>query len=138
MFEAKVYKVSIVSSGITLAEEHFAQEVIERWNREQAEEKQIVFIPFSGIPNGEADLYVFPIDNFVDAAKVEAAIETTSPVLLLFNKSHDPDNTMSSELEDIRILRSKLNGRCTCVDYNGPAEFKNTFAEVIQSYQLYI
>lgn len=138
MFEAKVYKVSIVSSGITLAEEHFAKEVIERWNQENAEEKQVVFIPFSGIPNGESDLYVFPIDNYVNVVKVEAAIETSSPVLLFFRKFHDPDNTISSELRTVQEVRSKLYGRCTCIDYNGPAEFKDTFAEAFQSLHLYI
>ena len=135
MFEAKVYKVSVVSSGITLAEEHFAKEVIERWNQENAEKKRIVFIPLPISSIREADMYVFPIDNRVDVAKVEAAIKTSSPVLLFFRMSHNPDNTISSELEDIRKLRTELNGRCTCIDYNGPAEFKDSFADVLQSYQ---
>lgn len=82
MFEAKVYKVCIVSSGIALAEEHYAKVVIECWNQENAEEKQIVFIPVQISSTSEADMYVFPIDNYVDVSKVEAAIKTSSQVVV--------------------------------------------------------
>ena len=136
MFEARVYKVSIVSSGIPLAEEHFAKEVIECWNQKKAEESHIVFIPLSNNTR-ESDIYVFPIDNCVDVAKVDAAIETSSPVLLFFRKSHNPDNTISSELDAVKKLRAELSGRCTCIDYNEHKEFQDTFFEILQSQMLY-
>lgn len=137
MFEAKVYKVCIVSSGIALAEEHYAKVVIECWNQENAEEKQIVFIPVQISSTSEADMYVFPIDNYVDVSKVEAAIKTSSPVLLFFRKSHNPDNTISSELDAVKKLRAELSGRCTCIDYNEHKEFQDTFFEILQSQMLY-
>lgn len=137
MFTSKVYTVSIVSSRIALAEEHYAKEVIERWNQENAEVKRIVFIPVKISSTSEADLYVFPIDNYVDVSKVEAAIKTSSPVLLFFRKSHNPDNTISSELDAVKKLRAELSGRCTCIDYNEHKEFQDTFFEILQSQLLY-
>lgn len=137
MFTSKVYTVSIVSSRIALAEEHYAKEVIECWNQENAEEKQIVFIPVQISSTNEADMYVFPIDNYVDVSKVEAAIKTSSPVLLFFRKSHNPDNTISSELDAVKKLRAELSGRCTCIDYNEHKEFQDTFFEILQSQMLY-
>ena len=35
MYQAKVYTVSILSSGVALEEEHIVREVIARWNVEE-------------------------------------------------------------------------------------------------------
>lgn len=43
MFNAKVYTVSIPSSGVALEEEHIAREVIARWNIEEGEKHGVVF-----------------------------------------------------------------------------------------------
>lgn len=74
MFNAKVYIVSIPSSGVAL-EEHIAREVIARWNIEEGEIHGVVYL---AIPNNyrgiTPDIYIFIIDNFVDEQKVETAI----------------------------------------------------------------
>ena len=42
MFNAKVYTVSIPSSGVALEDEHIAREVIARWNIEEGEKSGVV------------------------------------------------------------------------------------------------
>ena len=43
MFNAKVYTVSIPSSGVALEEELIAREVIARWNIEEGEKQDRCF-----------------------------------------------------------------------------------------------
>ena len=48
MFNAKVYTVSIPSSGVALEEEYIAREVIARWNIEEGEKHGVAYLT---IPN---------------------------------------------------------------------------------------
>lgn len=95
MYTAKVYTVSIVSSGVALEEEHIARETLTQCNVENGEKSGVVFqaIPhnYKGIT---PDIFIFAIDNFIDKAKVEAAIATSAKVLLFFSEYHDEDNTI--------------------------------------------
>ena len=50
MFNAKVYTVSIPSSGIVLEEEHIAREAISRWNIEEGEKHGVAFIAVPSNP----------------------------------------------------------------------------------------
>lgn len=124
MFEAKVYTVSIPSSGVALEEEHIAREVIARWNIEEGEKHGEAFLL---IPGNYAyitpDIFIFAIDNYVDQQKVEAAIATGVKVLLFFRSHHDKKNTMKSEVKAIAEFRSKVQDKCVCVDYNNKSEF---------------
>lgn len=83
MFNAKVYTVSIPSSGVALEEEHIAREVIARRNVEEREKHGVAFLT---IPNNyrgiTPSIFIFGIDNHVDEQKVEAAIETDAKVML--------------------------------------------------------
>lgn len=107
MFNAKVYTVSIPSSGVALEEEHIAREVIARWNIEEGEKHGVVFLT---IPNNyrdiTPDIYIFVIDNYVDEQKVETTIQTGAKVLLFFRIHHDENNTMESELMTIKAFRA--------------------------------
>jgi len=77
MFNAKVYTVSIPSSGVALEEEHIAREVIARLNIEEGKKHGVVYltIPCNYL-DITPDIYIFAIDNLVDEQKVEAAIQT--------------------------------------------------------------
>ena len=119
MFNAKVYTVSIPSSGVALEEEHIAREVIARWNIEEGEKHGVVFLT---IPNNyrgiTPDIYIFAIDNYVDEQKVEAAIETGAKVMLFFRSHHDEKNTMESEVKRIEDFREKVQNKCVSVNFN--------------------
>lgn len=71
MYTAKVYPVSIVSPGVTIEEEHIARETLNQWNAASGKEKEIIFLPLPSDTTTEPDIYVMPIDNFVEVAKVE-------------------------------------------------------------------
>ena len=125
MFNAKVYTISIPSSGVALEEEHIAREVIARWNIEEGEKHGVVFLT---IPNNyrgiTPDIYIFAIDNYVDKVKVEAAIASGARVMLFFSSHHDEKNTMDSELQELNAFRCNVAERCICVDYISNSNFE--------------
>lgn len=130
MFTAKVYKICIASASGAMKEERIAQDVVSRWNCQHGEEKGVVFL---SVPQETAsDIYVFLIDNFVDTAKIEAAIATTETrVVLFFTSFHDVNNTMASELKAVADFREKVQTRCTCLDFKDCREFELLLPEVL-------
>ena len=106
MYTARVYPVSIVSPGVALEEEHIAREILNRWNAENGKEKGKVFLPLPSDSTAEPDIYVLPIDNYVDTAKANAIIATGKPVILLFSEYHNDENTIPAELKDVEALRT--------------------------------
>lgn len=134
MFNAKVYTVSIPSSGVALEEEHIAREVIARWNIEEGEKHGVVYLT---IPNNyrgiTPDIYIFVIDNYVDERKVDAAIQTCAKVMLFFNSHHDEKNTIESEVKVVEVLKKEMKSKCVCCDFNGKAEFEKAIAEALQT-----
>lgn len=132
MYTAKVYPVSIVSPGVTIEEEHIARETLNQWNATSGKEKEIIFLPLPSDTTTEPDIYVMPIDNFVEVAKVEAAIATGARVFLFFRKYHDAGNTISTELKAIQDLMRCT--KATCVDYNSPSDFKQVLIQTIEIY----
>ena len=76
MYTAKVYPVSIVSPDVTIEEEQIARETLNLWNAENGKEKGKVFLPLPSDCTAEQDIYVLPIDNYVDNAKASIYIET--------------------------------------------------------------
>ncbi len=125
MFNAKVYTVSILSSGVALEEEHIAREVIAHWNIEEGEKHGVAYLT---IPNNyrgiTPDIYIFVIDNYVDERKVKAAIQTGAKVMLFFNSHHDDKNTVKSEVTAVETFRKRVEDKCVCVDYNGNGNFE--------------
>lgn len=118
MFTSEVYTVSVSSSGIVLEEERIAREVINRWSLEKGEKTGVVLLPLlSGCEDVIPDIFIFAIDNYVEAEKVEAAITTGAKVFLFFRKHHDPNNTLQIEVDKVAAFRIAVQSRCICVDY---------------------
>ena len=136
MFNAKVYTVSIPSSGVALEEEHIARDVIARWNIEEGEKHRVVFLT---IPNNyrgiTSDIYIFAIDNYVDEHKVEAAIQTGAKVMLFFRSHHDEKNTMESEVRKIEEFRESVKERCFCVNYNNNSIFEEKLIKELSAFK---
>ena len=130
MFNAKVYTVSIPSSGVALEEEHIAREVIARWNIEEGEKHGAVFLTIPSNYRGiTPDIYIFAIDNYVDEQKVETAIQTGAKVMLFFNSHHDEKNTIESEVKAVEAFKKERKSKCVCWEFNGKADFEASLAK---------
>lgn len=132
MYAAKVFSVSIVSSGIALEEEHIARESLSNWNIEHGVKSGVVFQIIPNNYNGiTPDIFFFAIDNFVDKTKVDAAIAMGSKVVLLFNEYHDEENTIPAELKDVEALKIINVPNCIKSTYNGRRGFQETFVKLL-------
>lgn len=132
MFNAKVYTVSIPSSGIAQEEVHIAREVTARWNIEEGEKHGVVFLTIPSNYRGiTPDIYIFAIDNYVDEQKVEAAIQSGAKVMLFFSSHHDEKNTIESEVKKIEVFRARVQDKCVCVDYNGKSNIVTALESVL-------
>lgn len=130
MFTAEVYKICIASAGGALSEERVAQDTVAKWNVQYGEENGLMYlmVPLSA----KADIYVFVIDNYIEAQKVESAIATGAKVLLFFSLYHDQNNTMVSELKSLESFRDKVKNKCSCCGYNGITDFESKLMEQIK------
>jgi len=132
MFIAKVYTVSIVSPGVTIEEEHIARETLNRWNAENGKEKGKVFLTLPSDSTAEPDIYVLPIDNYVDNAKANKIIATNKPVILLFSEYHNEENTIPAELKDVEALKNTKTPNCVKATYNGSRDFQQALIVTIE------
>lgn len=130
MFQAKVYKLCIANVGISMREERVAQDIVAKWNYQNSEEKGVVFLHVS--EDAKPDFYVFVVDNYMDATKVETAVATGAKVILLCAVYHDPRNTISSEVKAIKDYQAKLKGSCFFLEFMGMDDFSKKVNEIIE------
>lgn len=133
MYTATIHTVSIVSPGVTIEEEHIARETLNRWNAENGKEKGKVFLPLPSDSTAEPDIYVLPIDNYVDTAKAKTIIATGKLVLLLFSEYHNEDNTIPAELKDVEALKNAKAPNCVKASYNGNRNFQQVLIATLES-----
>ena len=133
MYTATIHTVSIVSPGVTIEEEHIAREILNRWNAENGKEKGKVFLPLPLDSTAEPDIYVMPIDNYVDTVKTNKIIATNKPVILLFSEYHDEDNTIPAELKDVEALKNTKTPNCVKASYNGNRNFQQVLIATLES-----
>ena len=69
-----------------MEEKYIARETLNRWNAENRTEKGKVYLPMPSDSTAETDIYVLPIDNYVDI---------------------DEDNTIPAELEEVEALKNE-------------------------------
>ena len=134
MFTAQVYRIAIPSAGTILKEDRIVHEAISRWSAVNGEKAGTILLPIpSECADVVPDIYIFNIDNYVDAAKVESAIATGARVVLFFRQSHDPGNTVSGELKAVEEFREKVQGICPCYQYNDSLDYENALYECFLS-----
>lgn len=133
MYTATIHTVSIVSPGVTIEEEHIARETINRWNATFGKEKAIVFLPLPSDSTAEPDIYILPIDNYVDVTKAKAIIATNKPVILLFRECHDEENTIPVELKDVEALKNTKASNTITATYKGSKDFQQVLAAVLNN-----
>ena len=132
MYTATIHIVSIVSPGVIIEEEHIARETLDHWNVAFGKEKGKVFLPLPSNSTAEPDIYVLPIDNYVDTTKAKAIIATGKPVILLFSEYHDEENTIPAELKEVEALKNTKVGNCVMATYNGSNEFRQVLVATIE------
>jgi len=133
MYTATIHTVSIVSPGVTIEEEHIAREILNRWNADNGKEKGKVFLPLPSDSTAEPDIYVLPIDNYVDTVKANAIIATGKPVILIFSEYHDEENTIPAELNDVEELKNTREPNCIKATYNGSKEFQQELVSILDN-----
>ena len=137
MFTAQVYTVQILCLSGIMDETHLAQEIIRKWNQENArsEGKLFLQIPETSTP-GEADVVVGIVDNYIDKAKadvIEASVKAGKKVLLFFSAYQDPENTIPAEGEVVKALRHKMESECSCHSFNGRSSFERDLNKSIET-----
>jgi len=137
MFTAQVYTVQIFCLSGIMDEMHLAQEVIRKWNQENAQNEGKLFlqIPEASTP-GEADVVIGIVGNFIDNAKadvIEASVKAGKKVLLLFSEYQNPENTIPAEGEVVKALRHKMESECSCHSFNGRSSFERDLNKSIET-----
>ncbi len=132
MYTATIYTVSIVSPGVTIEEEHIARETLNRWNATFGKEKAKIYLPLPSDSTVEPDIYVLPIDNYVDITKAKNIIATNKPVILLFSEYHNEENTIPAELKDVEALKNTKASNTITATYNGSRDFQQTLIAIIE------
>ena len=131
MFTAQVYRIAIHSLGAILEEEYLAKLTIDKWNEAHSESCGKIFLQVPGNSTASTDINVVIIDSYIDIAAVDKVIKIGKPVVLLFNKYHDPKNTLQSELEMIESYREVVKDRCICYDFENKSDFSNALIKVL-------
>ena len=128
MFEAKVYKIAVLSLSGMMDEVYAAKEAVSSWNKTKAESAGKMYMLVDDLQT--ADILVGIIGNRIEnASSVEDAIKSGKQVLLFFNSYVDPKNTIDSEHQDVLAYKESMNGRCIVGDYNGVLELNGLLVE---------
>ena len=122
MFTAKVYRVMVCSLSGTMEEVYVAKDVIRKWNQENAECIGKLFLLVDS-PMEDVDVLIGIVGNWIDKPeRVLQMVEAGKKVKLFFNAFQDPKNTIPTELEEMIAFKEKMQGMCSCEEYNGRDE----------------
>lgn len=134
MFNAKVYKLSVISLSGIMAEVHVAKETVQQWNQQHAER---VGKLFQSVDDARmADVIIAVVGGWLDStALIEQSLEAEKTVLLFFNGYADPTNTIACEQAAVNEYKSQMQQRCYCGEYNSPVELTNQLEERINVIQ---
>ncbi len=103
----------------TMEEVYVAKEVIRKWNQEHAEREGKLFLLVDS-PVEDVDVLIGIVGNWIDKPEsVLQMVEVGKKVMLFFNAFQDPNNTISTEQEEMIAFKERMQGRCYCGEYNG-------------------
>ena len=104
-----------------MEEVYIAQEVIRKYNQENAEQTGKLFLPVEGDATAsDADVVIGIVGNYIEKAEViEEAVKAGKKELLIFSKYQDPKNTIPVEYKDVEAFRKDMKVKCVCCDFNG-------------------
>ena len=121
MFNAKVFKIAVISMSGIMEEMYAAKECVRQWNVANAERSGKLFLSVDDTQ--AADVLVVVVDNRLEnAALVDDSLKAGRQVLLFFNVYQDPKNTIVSEQSAVTDYLNKMQQRCHCSKFNGANE----------------
>ena len=115
----------------TMEEVYVAKEVIRKWNQENAEREEKLFLLVDS-PMEDIDVLIGIVGNWLD--KPERAlqmVEAGKKVMLFFNAFQDPKNTIPSEREEVFSFKEQMKDRCLCIEYGRKVELEKIIEEQI-------
>ena len=128
MFQATVYKLSVLSLSGMVEETYAAKEQVRKWNVANAQAAGKLFLPVDDVQ--AADVLVGIIGNRLEKTSlVDDALRSGKRVLLFFNAYLDPKNTIATEAQAVAAFRADAAARCFCAEYNGVPQLSSLLCE---------
>jgi len=139
MFTAKVYTVMIGSLSGTMEEVFTAKDVVRKYNQENGESSEKLFLPVEWSMKPEdlqkVDVVIGIVGNWIGNSElIEVCSKAGKRVLLFFNAYQDPKNTIQSESETVKAFRKSVQGSCHCVTFKGSAELVQLLGAQLNSF----
>lgn len=86
--------------------------------------------------NKAAEVLIGVVGNRVEKAElVDESLQDGKQVLLFFNASADPKNTIASEQAAVTDYMKQMQQRCYCVKFNGVSELSGLLGEKLNNVQ---
>ena len=128
MFQATVYKLSVLSLSGMVEETYAAKEQVRKWNVANAQAAGKLFLPVDDVQ--AADVVVGIIGNRLEKTElIDESLKAGKRVLLFFNAYNDPKNTIASEAQAFAAFRAAAQARCFCAEYNGVQQLCSLLCE---------
>lgn len=128
MFQATVYKLSVLSLSGMVEETYAAKEQVRKWNSSNAQAAGKLFLPVDDTQ--AADVLVGIIGNRLEKTElIDQSMKAGKRVLLFFNAYNDPKNTIATEAQAVAAFRADAGGRCFCAEYNGVQQLCSLLCE---------
>lgn len=128
MFTAQVYKIAVLSLSGIMEEVYTAQEVIRRYNQDNAERTGKLFLPVEGYASAsDADVVIGIVGNYIEKEEViEEAVKAGKKVLLFFSKYQNPENTIPAEEKTVEAFKWEMEEKCPCCEFNCKTNFETS------------
>lgn len=138
MFNAKVYKIAVISLSGVMEETYAAKETVQKWNQENAENtgKLFLLVDEPSLPDfaKQVDIVISIVSNRVEQGDfVHRCLKDGKRVVLFFNAFPDYRNTIPSEQREVEAFRNEVQDCCICADYNSIAELQTLLNHSIET-----
>ncbi len=123
MFTAKVYSVMLGSLSGAMEEVYLAKETIRKWNQQNAERTGKLFMLVEWTAKEEiiphVDVVIGIVGNWIEKTRfIESCVEKGIQVMLFFNASQNPNNTMQSEQEQVKAFSDRVQDHNYCASFH--------------------
>lgn len=130
MFNAKVYKIAVISLSGVMEETYAAKEIVQKWNQENAENTGKLFLLVDELSRPDlakqVDIVIGIVSNRVEQGDfIHRCLSYGKQVVLFFNAFPDFMNTIPSEQRGVEAFRNEVQDSCICADYNSIAELRS-------------
>lgn len=134
MFNAKVYKLSVITLSGIMEETFVAKDSVRLWNLANSERTGKLILTVDE-PQA-ADILVGVVGNRLEKTDlIEASLKAGKNVLLFFSSYQDPKNTIAREQAAVAEYMIQMQKRCFCGEFNSPAALAKLLEEQLNKLQ---